>query len=322
MPRWVRYSVLSIVLYGLWGVVLAAASNALNPLLVLLLSTLGLMPVALAFVLSKNLTAGKRLRRGIAWAFVTGLLGSGGTWTLSEALKRGEASTVVPFISPYPLVAVILAMIFLRERPNRIQLAGVVLALGALVLLSVTPGEPGKPAAGFSLFSAWVAYALLTLLLFGASGLTQKLATNDVSTEMSMVAYTLAYVPVGAAILATQSLDWASLSGKGTLLVPVPAWILAVASGVLFGLAVLAQFVAYRWGTAALVTALTSLGTAATVVIAVPVFGDSLDARKIAGILLALAAGVALSFEGRAPEAVEIRPAALRPEAPVPARRP
>ena len=144
----------------------------------------------------------------------------------------------------------------------------------------------------------WIPYALVALVLFGLSGLTQKLATNYISTELSTVCYALTYVPIAIAILATQKLSWD---------IPSKDWTLSILTGVLFGLAVLVQFAAYRYGTASVVTALTSLGTAATVIIALPVFKEKLNVRKVVGILLALAAGAALSYEKSA-----------KPEAPAP----
>jgi uncharacterized membrane protein len=52
------------------------------------------------------------------------------------ALARGQASIVGPFTALFPLLTVALAFAFLRERINRVQAAGMILALAAIVLLS------------------------------------------------------------------------------------------------------------------------------------------------------------------------------------------
>jgi drug/metabolite transporter (DMT)-like permease len=66
------------------------------------------------------------------------------------------------------------------------------------------------------------------------------------------------------------------------------------------GFAMLFQFAAYRAGKASIVTAVTALYPALTVMLAVPLFRERLDAWKIAAIVMSLGAGVALSHESEA----------------------
>src|SRR5262245_43139681 len=104
MPRWLIYSVLAIALFGVWGLVLTAASNALPSLTVQVFTTIGLVPVALLLAFSPNARRGERFRRGCAYALLTGLCGSLGNVALSEALRRGgQASAVYPLTGLYPL---------------------------------------------------------------------------------------------------------------------------------------------------------------------------------------------------------------------------
>jgi uncharacterized membrane protein len=79
------------------------------------------------------------------------------------------------------------------------------------------------------------------------------------------------------------------LSGRG--------WTLAVLTGALISTGTLTLFAAYRTGKASVVTALTALYPALTVLLAVPLFNERMDLRKVAAIVLALAAGVALTYE-------------------------
>jgi uncharacterized membrane protein len=292
MPKWITYSLLSLAFYGVWGAVSDHASNRIGPLAVQVLSTAGLAPVALLLFLSKGWNSGSDKARGSAYAFVTGLLGAGGTWTMFEAFSRGgEASTVIPLICTYPILTVILARIFLKEKPNAIQMAGIVLALAAIYLLAeirLTGGSSSK----------WLPFALLTLVFFGTSGITQKLSTNYISTELSTLVFTAAFVVVAVAIMAGQKLDWSiAVGGAGE----------AILVGLLFGLAILTQFAAYRWGSASVVTVLTSLSQVLTVILGVLFLHQSFGVLKGAGILLGLVAGTALSYEGK-PKAAEVAP--------------
>ena len=290
MPKWFIYCMLANLIWGFWGVIPKAAAN-LSPLLMQVISTLGLVPVALLFTLSKN--AGRKLPRGMGYAFATGLCGGMGNVALLLALKRGgEASTVLPLTGVFPLVTVLLARLILKEKPNLLQILGIGLAVLAIVFFSVEESaSAGNEALPWwrNMTSAWMPWALAALVLYGIAGVTQKLATNDISCELSTVCFAAAFVAVAAVILTTERIDW-NISRKD--------WLLAILFGVLIGLAMLTQFAAYLRGKASVVTPLMALYPAVTVMLAVPMFGEKLDSRKVAAIVLALASGTALSYEG------------------------
>src|SRR6185436_16578024 len=106
------------------------------------LSTIGVVAVALALLASPRLRQGTNLRKGMAFAFITGIFGNLGNLAYLKALKLGEASIVAPYTALYPVVTVVLACILLRERLNAIQSVGFLLALVAAALFS-TIGTPG-----------------------------------------------------------------------------------------------------------------------------------------------------------------------------------
>jgi len=294
MPKWLFYSVLATLLWAIWGVIPKAASKALadQPLLMQVISTMGLLPVALTFASSKTLLAARNLWRGVAFAFVAGLCGGIGNIALLESLKRGGAASIVlPLTGVYPLVTVLLAWTFLKEKLNAIQSIGIGLAIVALYLFSVEEnGALASQAVPWwrSVASAWLGCALLALLLYGIAGITQKLATTHISTALSTVCFALAFLVVALLILFTQELDW-NIQPRD--------WWTAILYGAVIGFAILAQFAAYSRGKAAIITALTALYPAITVVLAVAIFRESLDLRKLVAIALSLAAGVALSYE-------------------------
>ena len=63
------------------------------------------------------------------------------------------------------------------------------------------------------------------------------------------------------------------------------------------GLALWTGFAAYRVGKASIVTALLALYPVVTVFLAMPLLGDGMDFIKATAIVLALVAGVAMTFE-------------------------
>lgn len=137
----------------------------------------------------------------------------------------------------------------------------------------------------------WMIYALVALAFWGISGVTQKLATESISVELSMIWFSAAFLPITAVILLVASLDW-SISANG--------WFFAILGGVLNGLGVLTSFAAYRnGGKASIVTPLVALFPVVTVALAVPILHEQVTPREGWGIVLAIAAALALSYEGR-----------------------
>jgi transporter family protein len=138
IPRWLGYSLLTIVCWGAWGAVSKVASNGVDADTNQIFFTLGLLPLMVLVLRSARLRAGKPGRAGIGWAFLTGILGGTGNIAFFRALVvGGNASIVVPVTALFPLVTVVLAVGFLRERIGRAQQLGLLLAFVAIYLLSV-----------------------------------------------------------------------------------------------------------------------------------------------------------------------------------------
>jgi transporter family protein len=301
MPRWLSYSLVTIVLFGIWGFVSTVVTKDVAPLTVQILATIGLLPVALVLVFSRNLKKGTNFGRGILLATATGVLGGTGNIAMYKALQwGGEGSVVIPLTGMYPLVTVILARFLLKEKLNRIQSLGIVLALVAIYLFS--PRESLGAAANWgNMLSTWMVYSLMALILFGLSCIAMKFATRHISDELSTIFYTLGYIPIAAVIIAAGSAEW-HLSRKD--------WGLGILVGLLMATATLTLFVAFRWGKASVVTPLTALYPLVTVLLAGLILKEHFDLVKDFAIVLALMAGLALSIEGQAGPPVQSPPVA------------
>jgi transporter family protein len=139
MPTWLAYSLLTILLWGAWGVVSKVASSAVDANTNQIFFTFGLLPLILIMFRSSRLRSGGHQRRtGMAWAFVTGILGGLGNIAFFHALGiGGKVSIVAPATALFPLVTVILATTFLHERLSVQQKFGFGIALIAIYLLSM-----------------------------------------------------------------------------------------------------------------------------------------------------------------------------------------
>jgi uncharacterized membrane protein len=99
-----------------------------------ILFTAGMLPLLAAALLRGKID---RDRLGAAYGVLIGVLAGLGGIAYFAAMQTGKASLVGPVTSLFPLLTVLLAVGVLKERMNRIQLAGVLLGLISIAILSV-----------------------------------------------------------------------------------------------------------------------------------------------------------------------------------------
>jgi len=141
LPLWLFWSLVTIVLWGTWGLVSKIASDGVDAYMNQLLFTVGIAPLLIfvSWKVRKGVAGENRegRNRGIFWAFLTGILGGAGNMAYFEAMvKGGKASVVTPVTALFPMVTVLLALIFLKERLGRLQWIGLGLAFVAIYLLN------------------------------------------------------------------------------------------------------------------------------------------------------------------------------------------
>ena len=141
IPKWLAWSVVTIVLWGTWGLVSKVASAGMDAYLNQLLYTAGLAPLLVFVALAVHRRSAREKRegraQGVFWAFLTGILGGVGNIFFFQAMVAGgKASVVAPVTALFPMITVLLALTFLHERLGRLQWMGLALAFVAIYLLS------------------------------------------------------------------------------------------------------------------------------------------------------------------------------------------
>ena len=136
MPYWLMMVMVTLIFWGGTGVTQKFATNHLSARLTFFWYAIAFIPAALGLLIATE----------VSWAYSTGtvVLGlSGGlllglaTLPLFLALEwGGKASIVVPLVALYPLLTVLLALIFLGEQLGARQWLGIFFAIIAGVLLS------------------------------------------------------------------------------------------------------------------------------------------------------------------------------------------
>lgn len=132
---WLIYTVISCLLYGLWGFFSKVTTNYIQPQSALVYQGIGITLVGL-FVFCQSgfqLQVGKV---GIISAIVGGILAMLASLFYLVALSKGKVTMVVTLTGLYPLVSILLAFFILKEPISLRQGFSILLALGAIVLFS------------------------------------------------------------------------------------------------------------------------------------------------------------------------------------------
>ncbi|HZQ93957.1 MAG TPA: EamA family transporter [Candidatus Sulfotelmatobacter sp.] len=138
----------------------------------------------------------------------------------------------------------------------------------------------------------WLWFAAIALVFWGITGVTQKLATNKISSELSFIWFAYAMIAISVTLAVFVPMHWHVR--------PVIFWA-AVAGGTLNGLGALTSFTALEsGGKASVVISLISLYPLVTVAFAVAVLHEHLSLTQGLGVGLAIIAAILLSLEPKA----------------------
>ena len=141
MTESVALSLLAVVLWGIVGLLQKVTTNYITADAVLIWDRVGylcLLPWLLATTSLSNLGS-----RDLLIGTLDGIANSLGAWFLYASLESGaKASIAVPLTSLYPLLTVLMAMVFLGEKVRPLQWFGIALALIAGILMTLeTPAS-------------------------------------------------------------------------------------------------------------------------------------------------------------------------------------
>ena len=288
---WLLFILITIATWGVWGAFsdLQMDRDGIPETVVYILWALTMIPCAIvALIVNK----GKFMHdwKSALLGCTVGLLGAGGQLVLFKALSIGPAYIIFPFISMSPVVVITLAALFLKEKANKWQIIGIVVALAAILLLSIQTGGDDKQVSQWW----WIVLAILVLFAWGIQGFFMKFANNTMDAESIFV--------------------WMAISGL--ILIPI-AWYMnsepmtaaeyfaqdgvTKASLTCFGIQILNAIgaltlvYAYRYGKAVIVSPMEGLSPMVTVLLSLIILSVIPSPLQIAGICCAAFAMYALS---------------------------
>lgn len=207
------------------------------------------------------------------WGALAGIGGGIGLAVFFRALANGVMGLVAPVTGATAAGLPLLAGLALGERPGPLAWAGIVIALGAVVLVGWARNEPGQ---GGMLAS--IGMALVAGACFGAFFVCVGRAPHD-SGAWPLAAARMGSLGVLAAVLVGAGGEWRA-QARTLRLAPLSG-VLDMAANVLF-------LAAVRRGDLAIVAVLASLYPAVTVMLSLGLLGERLRGRQLTGAALAL----------------------------------
>jgi uncharacterized membrane protein len=281
--NWLLFATITAVFWGIWGAFIEIPEKAGFP------ATLGyivwsvtMVPCAIValFIIQWKLDY---QAKSIALGVIIGLLGAGGQLLLFQALRQGPAYLVFPFVSLFPIFTIVLSFLILKEKGNKKQWTGIVIALVAIVFLSYQPSH-NDGAGG----SQWILLALLVFVMWGAQAFIMKFANNSMKAEsiffyMMITAIMLAPVAFYMTDFSTP-VNWGF---KG----PYLAFLIHILNSV----GALTLVYALRYGKAIVVVPMTGLSPIITVILSLMIYAVIPGIAISIGVLLAMVAIYLLS---------------------------
>ena len=285
---WLVFILITIVTWGVWGAFSDTQMDRDNipETVVYILWALTMIPCA---IVALCVNKGKFMHdwKSAVLGCTVGLLGAGGQLVLFKALAIGPAYIIFPFISMSPVIVITLASIFLKEKANKWQIAGIVVALAAILLLSIQSGGADSPVSGW----LWIVLAVLVLFAWGIQGFFMKFANNSMDAEsifVWMAISAVVLIPVAYFMTPDAALFFQCEGVVGKSL---------TCSGIqiLNAIGALTLVYAYRYGKAVIVSPMEGLSPMVTVLLSLVILSVIPTPLQIAGICCAAFAMYALS---------------------------
>ena len=189
---WIFYAALLIVFWGVWGAFSALPATRYGYPDEMIYSIWALTMIIPAVFALRGQRFDRRPQAAM-YGLLIGLTGAGGQLLLFQALTMGPAYLIFPIVSLSPAITVVMAMVLLRERISKLAVVGLVAALAAIVLFSIT-GAAADDSSG-----PWLPLAVLICLAWGVQAYfmrkTATIGVNEATTFGWMAISALALFP-------------------------------------------------------------------------------------------------------------------------------
>ena len=280
---WLAYAIITTLFWGVWGAFIEIPEKAGFPAtLGYVVWSLTMVPCAIIALLKIRWQLEKDLRSAFL-GFSIGILGAGGQLILFEALRLGPAYLIFPIVSLFPVVTIILSLVFLKETTTIRQKTGIIIALLAIFFMTYQKSS-ANPIKGYS----WMILTILVFLMWGIQAYVMKISNNTMKSESIF-----SYMALSAILLSPVALLMTDFSGSINWGFKGP-WLAAIIH-ILNSVGALMLVYALRYGKAVIVVPLTGLSPLITVVISLILYSVIPGPVLLVGLILATASILLLS---------------------------
>jgi drug/metabolite transporter (DMT)-like permease len=225
-------------------------------------------------------------RRSIFLGGMVGMLGAAGQLVLFFTLKIAPAYLVFPLLSLTPVVTILLAVAFLKEKTGRLGWIGILVAIVAVLLLSYQPAGD-ETVRGY----LWMALTAISLVAWGVQGYIMRFANESMKAESIFF-----YMAVSAVLLVPVALYMTDFTQPMNFGFDGPY--LAAMLQILNAFGALCLVYAFRYGKAIIIAPMTTaLSPVLTVVISLAIYSFIPHPVIIAGMVLAILSALMMGLE-------------------------
>ncbi len=286
---WLVFILITVCTWGVWGAFSGyQIQHGIPDTIVYIAWAISMIPCAIvALIINKGKI--QHDWKSVGLGLAVGLLGAGGQLILFKALTQGPSYIIYPFISMSPVIVITLAAVFLKERASKWQIAGIIVALAAILLLSLESNSDNGPVSGW----LWMVLAILVLLAWGVQGFFMKFANNSMDAEsifVWMAIWGLVLIPVAYFMDGSAAAFFAQ---EGSV-VTTQFWS-SFGIQILNSIGALTLVYAYRYGKAVVVSPMEGLSPMVTVLLSLIILSVIPNPIQIAGLVCAAFAMYALS---------------------------
>ena len=283
---WLTFVVIHVVFMGVWGALIEIPEkNGFPATLGYVVWAFTMIPASiLALIINKWKL--EHDKRSILLGCLAGLLGAIGQLVLFFTLKIAPAYLVFPLLSLTPVVTILLAVLFLKEKTGRLGWIGIGIAIIAILLLSYQPAGESE-VSGYT----WMLLAAIPLFAWGAQGYVMRFANETMKAEsifFYMMISSVLLIPVALFMTDfSQPINW-GFDG------PYLAGMIQILNA--FG--ALCLVYAFRYGKAIIIAPMTTaLSPVLTVIISLAIYVVIPHPIIIVGMLLAILSAFLMGVE-------------------------
>ncbi|WP_321285702.1 DMT family transporter [uncultured Sunxiuqinia sp.] len=284
--NWLKFVLIHVLFMGVWGALIEIPEkNGFPATLGYVVWSLTMIPAAIVGLLKMK---GKLEvdKRSIFYGSLVGFLGSVGQLILFLALQKAPAYLVFPILSLTPVVTILLAVVFLKERTGILGWIAIGIAIIAIFLLSYQqPGSEGP--SGY----LWLVLTIIPLLAWGIQGFVMRFANESMKAESIFFYMMLSSIILTPAALYmtdfSQPINW-SFNGP----------YLAAGIQILNAFGALCLVYAFRYGKAIIIAPMTTaLSPVLTVLISLAIYAVIPHTLIIIGMLAAIISAFLMGIE-------------------------